>query len=95
MKNASTYILAVVAVSLLASVAISCEPEQRTTLTSAEKKLVDSLYSRDISYVRKLADADCDANYDEYFKFYADSVKAAYLADIKDIEAYLRNQGYE
>jgi len=92
MKSDSIYILVV---AVIACLCLSCEPEQPTTLSSTEKKLVDSIYSRDISYERKLADTECDEMYDVYFQQFADSLKAAYLADIEDIEAYLRNQGYE
>ena len=88
MKSVSIYWWAVVILATV--VCISCEDDEPATLSSADRKLVDSIYRRDISYVRKRADSLCDANYAKYFEYYSDSLKQAYIEGVADIEDYLK-----
>jgi len=68
---------------------ISCEENTPTTLTNHEKQLVDSIYKRDLPYIRKQADSICDARTEEYFDFFSDSLKLAYINGIHEIQEYL------
>ncbi len=70
----------------------SCdEDEERTRLTSFEKKMVDSIYSKEISYIRKSADSICKANTDAYFEFFVDSLRASYIIEVGKLEEYLKS----
>lgn len=63
----------------------SCDKRERTILTTAERELVDSLYSKRVPYVRRQADSICDATYQEIFDSAADSIKQAYIREIREI----------
>ena len=63
----------------------SCDKPERTTLTSSEKELLDSLYSKQVSYARKEADSICDATYQMMFDRAADSIKQVYIQEIRQI----------
>jgi len=78
-------ILISLGVVLLIMVYSSCDEPERTVLTSAEKKLVDSLYAKRVPYARKSADSICDATYQMIFDRAADSIKLIYIEEIKEI----------
>lgn len=63
----------------------SCEQPERTVLTSAERELVDSLYSKGVAAARKEADSICDATYQAMFDRVADSIKQVYIDEIREI----------
>ena len=63
----------------------SCDEPERTILTPGEKELLDSLYTKQIPYVRKSADSICDAIYQTIFDNAADSIKRVYIREIKEI----------
>ncbi len=70
----------------------SCgEDDERTRLTTFEKKMVDSIYSKEISYIRKSADSICKANTEAYFEYYVDSLRSAYIEEIGRLEEYLKS----
>ena len=71
---------------------VSCDEEERTVMTTTERKLVDSLYSKNISYVRKSTDSLCEIRGEEYFDYYVDSLKVAYIQSVNEIEEYLYNK---
>lgn len=77
---------------LLGIMIVSCSKEERTVLTTNERKLVDSLYSKGISYVRKRTDSLCEIRGEEYFDYYVDSLKIAYIQSVSEIEEYLYNK---
>jgi hypothetical protein len=62
-----------------------CDEGERTVLTSSEKELLDSLYSKRVPYVRKEADSICDATYQMMFDRAADSIKQVYIEEIREI----------
>lgn len=63
----------------------SCDEPVRTTLTSSEKKILDSLYAKRVSKVRKNADSICDAQYDSIFKAAKDSFYLSYMKEIEEM----------
>lgn len=63
----------------------SCDEPERTVLTSSEKELLDSLYSKRVPYTRKEADSICDATYQMMFDRAADSIKLVYIEEIREI----------
>jgi len=63
----------------------SCDDPERTTLTYAERELLDSLYSRKVPYARMKADSICKATYQSIFDRAADSIKLVYIEEIKQI----------
>lgn len=63
----------------------SCSEPERTILTSSEKELLDSLYSKRVPYARKEADSICEATYQAMFDRAADSIKQEYIKEIKEI----------
>lgn len=89
MKNVRIYWWAVVILGALSFV--SCEEEEVVVMSKAEKKLVDSIYRRDVSYIRKKADAKCDQNFPEYFEYFVDSIKQSYIDDVNDLVEYLKS----
>jgi len=69
---------------------ISCgDDAPRATLTNQEKLLVDSLYKKDLPYLRKQSDSICNVKNSEYFDYFSDSLKVAYINGIHDIQEYL------
>lgn len=89
MKNVSIYWWVLVIMS--AVILISCEEEEVVVMSKDEQKLADSIYRRDVSYVRKRADSLCDENFSKYFDFYVDSLKQSYIDGVSDIEKYLKS----
>lgn len=77
---------------LLGIMLVSCDKEERTVMTTTERKLVDSLYSKGISHVRKSTDSLCEIRGQEYFEYYVDSLKIAYIQSVNEIEEYLYNK---
>jgi len=73
----------------------SSDDDGPKNLTSYEKQIVDSIYARDISKVRKVADSLCAANKDKYFEYFADSIRQVYLDGIEDMEDYLNKASDE
>lgn len=63
----------------------SCDKAERTILTTSERELLDSLYSKRVPYYRKQADSICDATYQDVFDRAADSIKQVYIQEIKEI----------
>lgn len=63
----------------------SCDEPERTYLTKDEKDLVDSIYSKKVSYTRKSADSLCDAQYQAIFDAAVDSFYQEYVREIEDI----------
>jgi len=78
-------ILLSVGIVLLIVAYSSCDDPERTVLTSSEKRLLDSLYSKQIPYARKQADSICDATYPMVFDRAADSIKKVYIREIRQI----------
>ncbi|MEE9439143.1 MAG: hypothetical protein V3V14_09100 [Saprospiraceae bacterium] len=72
---------------LLSSVLLfySCEDIERTTLTSSEKKIVDSIYAKKVSYLRKEVDSVCIHLHKEIYDNAVDSLMTAYIKEIKTI----------
>ena len=63
----------------------SCDEPERTILTKEEKTLVDSLYAKRVSGVRKRADSICDAQYQSIFDAAKDSFYQIYVKEIQEI----------
>jgi len=80
----------VICVVLLISVAQSCEPPQRTTLTKAEKDLVDSLYAKKVGDVRKKADSVCVTLYQSTFD---NAVDSFFRLEVREIEQIINGEG--
>ena len=70
---------------LLLILHFSCDTPERTILTTAERELVDSLYSQSVAAARKEADSICDATYQAIFDRVADSIKQVYIDEIREI----------
>ncbi len=68
----------------------SCEEPVRTTLTKEETVLLDSLYAKSVSGIRKKADSICDARYQSIFEAAKDSF---YLNELKEIESIINGEG--
>ena len=68
----------------------SCDESERTTLTKEEKVLLDSLYAKKVSRVRKKADSICKAQYQSIFDSAKDSFYQSY---VREIEAILNGEG--
>lgn len=78
-------ILVSIAIVLLVIIYSSCDKTERTVLNPSERELLDSLYSKRVSYARKEADSICDATYQDIFDRAADSIKQVYIQQIKEI----------
>lgn len=74
-----------IGIILLIGAYSSCDDPERTVLTRSEKELLDSLYSKQISFARKYADSICDATYQVMFDRAADSIKREYIREIRQI----------
>lgn len=68
----------------------SCDERERTILTGEEKAMLDSLYAKRVSGVRKRADSICDAQYKSVFESAKDSFYQSY---VREIEAILNGEG--
>ena len=68
----------------------SCGERERTLLTGEEKTMLDSLYSKRVSGVRKRADSICEAQYKSMFESAKDSFYQSY---VREIEAILKGEG--
>jgi hypothetical protein len=76
---------------ILAIVAFhSCDKPERTILNSEEKAMLDSLYAKRVSGVRKRADSICEAQYQSIFDSAKDSFYQSYVSEI---EAILNGEG--
>lgn len=64
---------------------ISCENEKNTELTPVEKKMVDSLYNKNIDSLMKNTQHNCDSIHDEYYKSAIDSLKKRRLTEIQEL----------
>ena len=67
----------------------SCEEPVRTILTKEEKVLLDSLYAKRVSGVRKRADSICIAQYQSIFDAARDSF---YMNELREIEAIINGE---
>lgn len=68
----------------------SCETRERTVMNKEEKSLLDSLYAKNVSSVRRMADSICDAQYQRVFDSAKDSFYQSY---VKEIEAIFNGEG--
>ncbi len=64
---------------------VSCEDPVRTELNKVEKKLLDSLYSKKVSYVRQEMDSICKAEHQVLFDIAVDSFYQSYIKEIIEI----------
>lgn len=79
-------------ISIILAIAFfqSCDEPVRTVLSKEEKVLLDSLYAKSVSGVRKKADSICVARYPSIFEAAKDSF---YLNELKEIEAIINGEG--
>jgi len=63
----------------------SCDEPIRTNLTPNEQKILDSLYSKRVSNVRKQADSICEMQYDSIFRAAKDSFYRSYMLEIEEM----------
>jgi len=89
MKKGNPFIWSILILMIVCLV--SCDKEESTTLTRAQKKLADSIYSKQITIVRKQLDSLCAVNKNDYFRYYVDSLKEDYINSIGEIEEYLKS----
>jgi|TARA_R110000737_G_C14599029_1_gene488765 hypothetical protein len=68
----------------------SCDERERTVLSGEEKSMLDSLYAKRVSGVRKNADSICKAQYQLMFNSAKDSFYQSY---VREIEAILNGEG--
>jgi|GEM_PF-3733857 len=80
----------VISVIILISIAQSCEQPERTTMTKAEKDLVDSIYATKVGGVRKEADAQCRRLYQATFD---NAVDSFFQLEVREIEQIINGEG--
>lgn len=78
-------ILLTLSVVILIVIHSSCDEPERTVLTTSEREMLDSLYSKRVPYARKQADSICEATYQMIFDRAADSIKQEYIQEIRKI----------
>ncbi len=81
-----------ISISIISAIVVfnSCDKPERTIMTSEEKAMLDSLYAKRVSGVRKKADSICKARYQSIFDSAKDSFYQSY---VKEIEAILNGEG--
>ena len=83
-------ILLCISILIVIVVFQNCEEPRRTILNSDEKALLDSLYAKRVSGVRKRADSICSARYQSIFDAARDSF---YQNEVKEIQAIIYGDG--
>lgn len=63
----------------------SCLDQAENDVSFEERKTIDSLYSRQVTTVKRKADSLCDARHDELFNELVDSIKQEYIQEIEAI----------
>lgn len=63
----------------------SCNNENRTSLTSAEKKYADSLYNTSFDSLKKATKVECDSLYKVVLETTMDSLKPIRLREIDEL----------
>lgn len=63
----------------------SCMEEKSNDLSYEELRIVDSLYSKKSSMLKKEVDSICNARHDALFDSLVDSIKQDYISEIEQI----------
>lgn len=72
-------------ICFLALLSSSCYEAPRQGFSSEERKIIDSLYSEKMRTASSITDSLCASYREQHFDRWTDSIRAEYIAEIKNI----------